>query len=99
MLQDNMQTVWGIINLRARTQHWKQQHILRAVIHRLRTSQLTLHVTWVPSHLQPADPLSRVQSLHPSHIRDATRQAADIWSKLTQSLDQVKPYGVVFVPH
>ena len=99
MLQDNMRTVWGTINLRARTQHWKQQRILRTVIHRLRTSQLMLHVTWVPSHLQPADPLSRVQSLHASHVRDATRQAPDIWSKLTQSLDQVKPCGVVFVPH
>jgi hypothetical protein len=71
---------------------------LRTVVHRLCTSQLTLHVVWVPSHLQPADPLSRVQSLHSSHISKATRQAATIWSKLTQSLDQVKPYGVVFVP-
>ena len=99
MLQDNTQTIGGTINLRARTQHWKQQRILRTVVHRLRTSQLTLHVTWVPSHLQPADPLSRVRSLNAAHIRDATRRAANIWSKLTQSLDQVKPYGVVFVPH
>ena len=97
MLRDNMQTVWGTVNLRARTRHSKQQRILRGVVHRLRTSQLTLHVTWVPSHLQPADPLSRVQSLHASHIKDATRQAAAISSKLTH-LDQVKPYGVVFVP-
>ena len=94
-----MQAVWGSVNLRARSRHWKQQQVLRNVVHRLRTSQLTLHVVWVPSHLQPADPLSRVASPESNVIEEATVQASKIWSKLIHSLYQVKNYGVVFVPH
>ena len=55
---------WGTVNLRARTRHWKQWRILRANVHWLRTSQLIIHVVWVPTHLQPADPLSRVRDIN-----------------------------------
>ena len=97
MLQDNMQAVWGTVNLRARTRHWKQRRILRAVVHWLRTSQLIVHVVWVPTHLQPADPLSRVSHINVTQVQAAARRASDIWSKLICSLDQVKSFGTVFV--
>ena len=99
MLQDNMQAVWGTVNLRARTHHWKQQRILRAIVHWLRTSQLIVHVVWVPSHLQPADPLSRVSDINRQQIQAATGHARDIWSKLICCVDQVKSFGTTFVPN
>ena len=68
MLQDNKLAVWGTVNLRARTRHWKQQRILHAVVHWLRMSQLIVHVVWVPTHLQPADPLSRVRDINRRQI-------------------------------
>ena len=98
MLQDNMQAVWGIVNLRARTRHWKQQRILHAVVHWLRTSQLIVHVVWVPTHLQLADPLSRVRGTNRRQIQTAAGQARDIWSKLIHSLDQVRSFSATFVP-
>ena len=98
MLQDNMQAIWGTVNLRARTRHWKQQRILRAVVHWLRTSQMVLHVLWVPTHLQPADPLSRVHDTKRGHVQSATDQANRIWTKLIHSLDQLKLFGTTFVP-
>ena len=98
MLQDNMQAVWGTVNLRARTRHWKQQRTLRAIVHWLRTSQLIVHVVWVPTHLQLAHPLSRVRNINRQQIQAAAGRARDIWSKLICSLDHVKSFGTTFVP-
>ena len=60
MLQDSMQVAWNTINLRTRAGLWRQNRVLRAISHQLRRSALVVHVVYVPSQLQLADPLSGV---------------------------------------
>ena len=45
MLQDNMQVVWNTINLRTRAGLWRQNRVLRAVVHQLCRSALIAPVT------------------------------------------------------
>ena len=72
MLQDNMQAVWNAINLRIRAGLWRQNRVLRAVVHQLRRSASIIHVVYVPSEFQPADPLSRIPEVTQRCIQKAT---------------------------
>ena len=44
MLQDNMQAVWGTLNLISRAVFWKQNRALRGVVLRLRDAGIFTHV-------------------------------------------------------
>ena len=65
MLEDNMQAVWGSLNLRAGSCYWNHARVPCGMAHQLRQSGLILHVVYTPTDIQPPDPLSRVQNKSP----------------------------------
>ena len=97
MLQDNMQAVWNTINLISRAGLWRQNRILRAIVHQLRRSGLILHVLHIPSDLQPADPLSRVTVADPECIAQAVTVAKARWNQMLLQLHHLEPKGLSFV--
>ena len=97
MMQDNMQAIWGALNLRARSVFWKQNRILRAIVLLLRDTQIILHVVYCPTHIQPADPVSRVRSHSRAEIQRAAEVANKRWSFMISQLHQLQYKGVSFV--
>ena len=89
MLQDNMQAMWNTINLRSRAGLWRQNRVLRAVAHQLRRSGIVVHVVYIPSELQQADPLSRVPENTAKQVRKAVLQARLRWNYVRENVDRL----------
>ena len=99
MLQDNMQVIRATINLKSTSWFWRHNRILKAVVLHLISSGTILHVAYVPSDLQPADPVSRGDDLHRDSIYEAYRAARRRWDILSNNLGAVHYKGVRFLHH
>ena len=97
MFQDNLQAIWGTINLKSRAHFWRHNRILKAMILHLRNSGLILHSVWVPSAYQPADPLSRIPYFSKRQVLRASHQAALRWNNLVPDMHYLEYKGVTFV--
>ena len=49
ILQDNLQAIWAIVNLKSRAHFWRHNRILRAMVLHIKNSGLIRHSHWVPS--------------------------------------------------
>ena len=59
MLQDNLQAIWGTVNVKSRAHFWRHNRVLRAMILHLKNSGLILHSVWVPMHTSLLIPCPR----------------------------------------
>jgi hypothetical protein len=71
-----------VLRLRAGIGLKLQQRLLRGLVGLLTKSPVTLLLVWVPSELQPADPLSRIDVMCRGSREEATSRARDTWGKL-----------------
>ena len=67
--------------------------MLRSVSRRLCASRLQVYVVWCPSHLQPGDPLSRVQSDFHGRLARAEVASQVRWGNPLRSLHQCRFVG------
>ena len=84
-----------LVQLKASTWLKIQHAMLRSVSRRLCASRLQVYVVWCPSHLQPGDPLSRVQSDFHGRLARAEVESKVRWGNLLRSLHQCKFVGAV----
>ena len=76
-----------VVGLRAKTWLGKQMRVLRVPAWRLRLSGLAVRVVWCPTEIQPADPLSRLESdFHGVMVR-AEQMAWFSWGRLLNYAD------------
>ena len=85
------------MGLRAKT--WLKRHmlVLRALVWRLAVSGMVVRFVWVPSALQPADPLSRLFSDHNGNKGTAEVEAWCIYERLVFVQEACFVFGVVLV--
>ena len=76
---------------------WKQNRILRAIVLILRDTQIILHVVYCPTHIQPADPVSRVRSHSRAEVQRAAEVANKRWNSMVSQMHQLQYKGVSFV--
>ena len=72
-----------------------QEAILRSLARVLCVSGLVVKLVWVPSDLQPGDPMSRVNSEHKGLQARAEVRAWDILQRMLCHLDACKTRGVL----
>ena len=84
-----------LVQLKASTWLKIQHAMLRSVSRRLCASRLQVYVVWCPSHLQPGDPLSRVQSDFHGRLARAEVASQCRWRDLLRSLHQCRLVGAV----
>ena len=70
------------VGLRAKTWVKRQMRVLRAVVWRLAVSGMVVRFVWVPSALQPADPMSQLFSSHNGSTTAAEIEAWCIYERL-----------------
>ena len=85
------------VGLRAKTWLRRQMRVLRAVVWRMAVSGMIVRFVWVPSALQPADPLSRLYSEHNGSKCEAECAAWGVYERLLRMPTACTPFGVVFV--
>ena len=84
-----------LVQLKASTWLKIQHAMLRSVSRRLRVSRLQVYVVWCPSHLQPGDPLSRMQSDFHGRLARAEVASQCRWGELLLSLHKCRFVGGV----
>ena len=82
---DSTAAGYQAVGLRAKTWLKRQMLVLLALVWRLVVSGMVVRFVWVPSALQPADPLSRSFSSHNGSANAASKHGA---SMNTSSLSQ-----------
>ena len=82
-----------VLSLRACSHLQHQQAILRSLARVLWVSGLPVRLVWVPSDLQPGDPMSRVNSEHEGSQVEV--RAWDLWQRMLCHLDACKIRGVL----
>ena len=97
MFHDSMQAIWNTINLRSRAGLWRQNRILRAVAYQLRRLGMVVHVVYVPTDIQLADPISRAQIHHLGGLESAVRIAKVHWSIMISELHHLECKGISYV--
>ena len=97
MLHDNMQAIWNVINLRSRAGLWRQNRFLRAIAHQLRRSGVVVHTGYVPTDLQPADPVSRASDTAGEGLHLAVKTTRARWSSVVNELHQLESKGLSYV--
>jgi hypothetical protein len=86
LVGDNLGAIYLTLSLRPPLSSLPLCRTLRRLYNRLLWSKLTLHLIWVPSALQPADPPSRACPMAPTIYNVAT-QSQERWLLLLQHLD------------
>ena len=86
LVGDNLGAIYLTLSLRTPLSSLPLCRTLRRIYNRLLWSKLTLHLVWVPSALQPADPPSRACPMAPT-IHNVAKQSRDRWLLLLQHLD------------
>ena len=84
-----------LVQLKASTWLKIQHAMLRSVSRRLCASRLQVYVVWCPSHSQPGDPLSRVQSDFHGRLARAEVASQCRWGERLRSLHQCRFVGAV----
>ena len=75
----------------------RQIRVLRTLVWRLAVSAMVVQFVWVPSTLQPVDPLSRLFSDHTGSISAAEGAAWYIYERLVGVPMACTVFEVVFV--
>ena len=84
-----------LVQLKASTCSKIRYAMLRSMWRRLCVSRLQVYVVWCPSHLQPSDPLSRMQSDFRGHLARAEVASQCRWGELLRSLHKCRFVGGV----
>ena len=71
-----------VLSVRACSHLQHQQAILRSLARILWVSGSVVRLVWVPSDLQPGDPMSRVSSDYQCSQARAEVRAWDVWQRL-----------------
>ena len=74
------------------------KHVRQRILYRIQKSQVVVFVHWVPSKMQPADPLSRVLSNCGGERRTANARAWRIYGQLRLRLEVAQYMGVLGMP-
>jgi hypothetical protein len=82
-----------VLRLRAGIGLKLQQRLLRGLVGLLTKSPVTLLFVWVPSALQPADPLSRIGAMCAGSREEATRRARITWGELQDRWCDTRMFG------
>jgi hypothetical protein len=69
---------------------------LRRILNNLRHTPITAHLIWCPSHIQPADPLTRLQELS-APTPDAAQEVMDRWTTLSSNFAICKNMGILHI--
>ena len=94
---DSMSADYQAVGLRAKKWLKRQMRVLRALVWRLAVSGMVVRFVWVPSALQPADPLSRLFSNHNGSSGAAEIEAWCIYGRLISVPAACSVFGVVLV--
>ena len=94
---DSIAASYQAVGLRAKTWLKRQMRVLRSLVWRLAVSGMVVRFVWVPSALQPADPLSRPFSDHNGDKGAAEIQAWCIYERLFSVPEACCVFGVVIV--
>ena len=87
-----------VLSLRACSHVQHQQAIVRSLARVFWTLGLVVRLVWVPSALQPGDPMSRVSSDFAKSQARAEVQAWEFWERMLCHLDPCKIRGVLARP-
>ena len=94
---DSTAAGYQAVGLRAKTWLKRQMRVLRALVYRLAVSGMVMRFVWVPSALQPVDPLSRLFSDHNGNKGAAEVEAWCIYERLVSVPEACSVFGVVLV--
>ena len=94
---DNMAAGYQAVGLRAKTWLRRQMRVLRALVWQLAVSGMVVRFVWVPSALEPADPLSRLFSDHNGNVGAAEVEAWCIYERLVSVPEACSVFGMVLV--
>ena len=97
MLKDNVAAIWAAVKFRARAPLRKQNRISRAVVMLLRRSGIILHLAYVPSTYEPADPVSSLPYFSRTCLDVAACHPQQSWDTLTKNLHYVDYEGATFL--
>ena len=94
---DSTAAGYQAVGLRAKT--WLKRHmrVLRLLVWQLAVSGMVVRFLWVPSALQPADPVSRLFSDHNGNKGAAEIQAWCLYECLVSVPEACYVFGVVLV--
>ena len=95
LLLDNARAIYQGVRGRASVGLWVQQWILRKVNLLLFTCPVVVHFLFVPTFLQPADPVSRFEASCGGCRARALRAPRDIWPRLGDNLSYALYIGSV----
>ena len=79
--------------------HLQHQHAILRSLARVLWVLGLVGLVWVPSNLQPGDPMSGVNSEHEGLQARAKVRAWDIWQRMLCHLHACKIRGVLCLPH
>ena len=97
IFKDSTAAGYQALGLRAKTWLKRQMRVLRSLVWRLAGSGMVVRFVWVPSALQPADPLSRLFSDHSGDKGAAEIQAWCIYERLLSVPGACCVFGVVTI--
>ena len=92
---DSEAAIAQVLRLRATSHLTHHQTVLRSLARVLWVSGIVLRLVWVPSALQPGDPMSRVTSVFGGSQARAEVEAWCTWDALLENLGEARVRGVV----
>ena len=95
LVGDNQSSLYQLLKVRAGVGFLTQQRILRKVSYLLSFSEIAVWLFWVPTHLMPADPISRYVEDFDCDLDRATIKAKQIFEDLEARDHLMVPYGRV----
>ena len=95
LVSDSEVAIAQLLKVRAKSVLSARQSVLRGLARRLICSGLVVRVLWVPSDLQPTDPMSRLQGDFGGDRFKAERMAWLVYEQLLRSHDMVQYRGVL----
>ena len=72
-----------------------QARVLNRILYKIQPFEVVCFEHWVPSKMQPADPLSRLQSEFGGNRKQANARAWSIYDKLCMRLEVTRYMGVL----
>ena len=92
---DSEAAIAQVLRLRATSHLTHHQAVLRSLARVLWVSGIVVRLVWVPSALQPGDPMSRVTSVFGGSQARAEVEAWRTWDALLDNLGEARVRGVV----
>ena len=95
VFSDSEAAIAQVLRMRATSHLTHHQAVLRSLARVLWVSGIVVRLVWVPSALQPGDPMSRVASVFRGSRARAEVEAWRTWDKLLDNLGEARVRGVV----